>query len=267
MSEQFKGFVFARPSSPEVQGQEFGHVGWGFQISNNRYMVGAVENYGGKPVAPASESGFWAAETAYPLNKHALGPRDLGSRYDIYKELPVSSPNLHAALEMQEWVSRQPYKVLGQNCMDATAQILQAYGVKGLPDTSSMENYFPINWFRHLGSPLKVLTKTDVMLDVAFYEHPEFEGKVWRLYSDQSGLQFSGLGDWSRRISSVVVRSGEVTLYLGAGFNHASVTLKQSYAFLGGWTRLAESVVATASKSRPRTSASMAQPKHLRTTV
>lgn len=258
MTEQFKAFVFARPSSPEVQGQEFGHVGWGFQISDSRYMVGAVENYGGKPVAPAAESGYWAEETSYPLNKHALGPRDLGSRYDIYKELPVSAPNLRAALEQQEWVSRQPYRVLGQNCMDATALILEAYGVHGLPDRSSMENYFPINWFRHLGSPLKVLTKTVSKLDVAFYEHPEFEGKVWRLCSDQPQLQFAGLGDWSGRISSVVVRSGEVTLYLGAGFKHASVTLKQSYAFLGGWTRQAESVVVTAAKSLPRACARVA---------
>lgn len=266
MSTQYKAFVFARPSSPQVQGQEFGHVGWGFQISDTRFMVGAVENYGGKPVAPAKENGFWAEETAYPLDRHALGTQGLGSRYDIYRELPVSAPNVAAALERQRWVAAQPYRVLGQNCMDATAQILAAYGVQGLPDTSAMENYFPINWFRHLGSANRVLTKPQTKLDVSFYEHPEFEGQVWRVCSDQSELQYGALGEWRHRISSIVVRAGQVTLFVGDGLQGASVVLNQSYAFLGGWTRLTGSLQIQAGAALRRSSSGTpraAVPKHL----
>jgi hypothetical protein len=249
-----------------MNGQEFGHVGWGFQTSDTHYMVGAVENYGGKPIAPPSENGYWAEETTRPLERHALGTTDMGSRYDIFRELPVTAPNPQAALECQATVAQRAYRVLGQNCLDATVQILTAYGVRGLPSTSAMENYFPINWFRHLGAANKVLTKTTAKLDVSFYEHPEFEGEVWRICTNQAQEKIPNLGAWSKRISSMVVRSGQVTLFQSAQFQHASITLNQSYAFLGGWTRETASLLLEASAAVPRSYArttQLATPKHL----
>jgi hypothetical protein len=245
----YKAFVFARPSSARIAAQEFGHVGWGFQLDENRYMIGAVENPAGLPVSLPTHTGFWCKETTAPLNYDNFGTQNILLRCDLYRELSVTLPNIDKALACQQWVSEQPYRVFGQNCLDATFQILSAYGVRGLPDPSAMENYLPINWFRHLGVPLQVLDKSTnpsaFNIDVAFYEHPEFEGEVWRVQSkgSETDIKMPDLKKWRKRISSVAIIKGTVTLYSGHDLTSNNRVLNHSCAFLDGLTRQAQSLI------------------------
>lgn len=238
----FRAFVFARPSGPAFGGIEFGHVGWGFQIDAARYLVGSVENPAGTPVSPPGKTGFWSDITTNPFARFAAGPLGEGSAYDAYKEIPLEQPQVAAAEARVREVSTQGYAVTGANCMDAVHSILRAYGVWNLPNPANKENYLPNAWFQHIAHPARPLAQPRAPLDVVLYEHPEFQGERLQLVSSAQQLRLADLAErgWLRRASSLVVRSGRLTLHTAANFGGSSIVLESgsAYPFLGGWARV-----------------------------
>lgn len=256
-----RAFVFARPSSPRVGSIEFGHVGWGFQLDAKNYAVGAVENPAGSMTSPPGKTGFWSRVTTTPLAPFALGPLGSDSGYDSYKEFEVVRPEVAAARAAMTAVEQSGYAVFGNNCMDATYAILQAFGLRNLPVPSEVENYAPAAWFQHLGQPLRPLPAPRATLDVVLYEHPEYFGSRLQIVSFSARHSIGELADlgWLRRASSVVVRAGSLTLATGINTTGDTVTIPAgtAYPFLGGWARVARSltVAASAAKSSARSAA------------
>jgi hypothetical protein len=234
---------------------EFGHVGWGFQIDATRYIVGAVENPAGSMISPPGKTGFWSRITTTPHAPFALGPLGTDSGYDAWKELEVVQPDVAAARAAMQSVEQSGYAVFGNNCMDSTYAILHAFGLRNLPVPSEVENYAPVDWFRHIGQPHRALATPRAALDVVLYEHPEFLGSRLQIVSSAPHHAIGELANlgWLRRASSVVVRAG--TLTLATGINTTGDTVRipagTAYPFLGGWARVARSltVVAASGKS------------------
>src|SRR5262249_36835117 len=73
------------------------------------------------------DMGFWVVRARDPI----MPMRE--RRYHEFKVLDLSQGDLSAAICVVKWVSRQPYEVIGHNCMNATYDVLRAYGVERLP--------------------------------------------------------------------------------------------------------------------------------------
>jgi hypothetical protein len=136
-----------------------GHVGWAFALDANTFDDGSVENPAGTPYTPPSEDGFWecsVSATAF------VGPFVLGE-YDHYKTLTAPNPDPACDLKVVNWISTQPYVVIGQNCMDDVYDILRAFGVPALPVPAF--EVIPNWWFDALpGNPVPVSIKPGAWL-------------------------------------------------------------------------------------------------------
>lgn len=214
-----KAFVFARPSSPRVLGQEFGHVGWGIQVDKENYYIGAVENLRGLPISDPDKMNYWAETTKDPFTKFSIGPFDLNTRYDLYKEFTVEKPDLKSALAAIEEVKEKYYNVASQNCMHSSYDILSAFGATNLPDPRLNENIAPIFWFNKIGVESKVLLQSNQKIDIAIYEHPQMEGSVKRFIGEDN----ISITDCSEEvvgfsISSIVVKNGIIKAYTSKNF-------------------------------------------------
>jgi hypothetical protein len=209
-----KAFVFARPSTPRLMGQEFGHVGWGLQIAGNKFYIGAVENTNGHPVTPPEKMDYWAEITNEPLGKFSLGPLGVATKYDLYKEISVETPDVDNAVKMMNHIKGKYYNVLSQNCMDSAYDILYAYGATNLPDPRSVENLAPIFWFNRIGVESQVLLASDQSIDIAVYENPCMESSVKRFIGN-SAIKIPNIAreKLGFSISSIVVKRGTAKLY------------------------------------------------------
>lgn len=222
-----KAFVFARMFQPRVAWEEFGHVGWGFEVRPGVYSVGAIEYTGGQK----SNNGFWAIETDKPLVPFGLGPKVNGKQcyeYGLYKVLEVARPNVQAAQAKLQEVKRKPYAFVGNNCLDSTYAILKAFGASPLPDIS-WGNLAPANWFKSLPGRPTMLNHTRYPIHFTFYEHPGLEGdglpqrhnhpfEVADLHRKYPGRE---IGDC---VSSIHMRSGYVRIFEHPNFQGRSAS-------------------------------------------
>jgi hypothetical protein len=123
-----------------------GHVGWAFEYRSGLFNCGSVENDQGHPIAPVAQMDFWTCNTLDPLahmrERH----------YDAFQVVDVASPRPQDAWQAVVWLSRQPYFVLGRNCLDDVYDVMRAYGVPDLPVPA--HEILPDRWFELLpGDP------------------------------------------------------------------------------------------------------------------
>jgi uncharacterized membrane protein HdeD (DUF308 family) len=131
-----RAFAFVRHSGA----MGMGHAGWAFEWPNGWFNCGSVENRSGAPYTPGGKANFWTANT-----------QDPGPGYDEYKVFHVSNARPKDAWATVAWISRQPYFIQRRNCADATYDVLRAFGVDTIFDTS--QKSMPNEWYAALPGP------------------------------------------------------------------------------------------------------------------
>lgn len=140
-----KAAVFLRPDGANG----FGHVGWGYQLPNNLWMVGSVENPYGGVEQPAGHTGYWYHQVQDP-EAAMQAPDHFGAlpgtpSYGEGKVFEVLNPNPERAWgKVVEWQSRE-FLLAGGNCLNCAYDVLVAFGAVGLPTPS--EDWLPNQWF------------------------------------------------------------------------------------------------------------------------
>jgi hypothetical protein len=132
---QAKAVVFLRRSGADG----IGHVGWAFDNGDGTFTAGSIENPHHSLYTNPRDMGFWVARAHDPI----VPMRD--RRYHEFKVIDLAQGELKTALRVVKWVSRQPYEVVGHNCMNATYDVLRAYGVERLPVPA--HHWEPNHWF------------------------------------------------------------------------------------------------------------------------
>ena len=116
----------------------FGHLGWGFDVDLSNANVGAVENPLGDFTCPVDSMGFWASVTGAPV--HVMNAK----KYNDLRYVELCGDPV-AAYTAVKWVARQPYTLLGRNCMDDVYDVLRSYGTQDLP--LPRHDILPNEWF------------------------------------------------------------------------------------------------------------------------
>jgi uncharacterized membrane protein HdeD (DUF308 family) len=138
-----RAMVFVRHSGA----MGMGHVGWAFEWPNGWFNCGSVENRSRSSYRPPGKADFWTANTQDPVATMV----ELGPGYDEYKVFRVPNPHPKGAWATVAWISRQPYFVQRRNCADATYDVLRAFGVDTIFDTS--QKSMPNEWYAALPGP------------------------------------------------------------------------------------------------------------------
>ncbi len=131
-----------------------GHVGWGYEYPDGTWCVGAIEG----SLFDNLPNGFWqrrAVNLNEAINYFRKMEERFGTTYEECKYLTVNDvPNPRGADAMMNWVSNQPYNVIGRNCMNSAYDILCAFskggrysgGILPLPQN----NWFPNDWYEKI---------------------------------------------------------------------------------------------------------------------
>jgi hypothetical protein len=114
-----------------------GHMGWGFQLSEDRWCFGALENTGSQPVVRNGDNDYWLttadseAEMFCEMRTAITASRLCGkeiSPYTCYKQILVERPDPSEAEAVAR--SHTGYDMIGNNCLDNAVRISDAYGVR-----------------------------------------------------------------------------------------------------------------------------------------
>lgn len=119
-----------------------GHVGWAFSYGDGTFNTGSVENPLHTLRTNPLAMGFWTMRTRDPIE--AMRAR----KYDGYKVIELESGDIMYAWQVVGWVAQKPYDLFGENCMNATYDVLRAYGVVHLP--APAHHWEPNHWFHHV---------------------------------------------------------------------------------------------------------------------
>lgn len=150
---QAKAVVFLRRSGADG----IGHVGWAFDNGDGTFTTGSIENPHHSLYTNPRAMGFWAVRARDP----SIPMRE--RRYNEFKVIDLHQSNLNNALGVVKWVSRQPYELIGHNCMNATYDVLRAFGVDRLPVPS--HHWEPNHWFDHVQGQYYRIDADDVQLE------------------------------------------------------------------------------------------------------
>lgn len=135
-----------------------GHVGWAFECGDGTFNVGSIENPRHSLRTRPSQMGFWAERIADPI-------APMRSRaYTHFKLIDVAPANPGFAGQVVAWLGRRPYDLFGHNCMNATYDVLRAFGLKGLP--APAHHWEPNHWFNHVRGCEYGIGAHDVILDL-----------------------------------------------------------------------------------------------------
>ena len=129
--------VFNRPTGADGTG----HVGWGFMLGDDTFLVGSVDNPPHTLHTSPDKMGFWAVRTRDPIGvarAHA---------YTEMKVIELDQGDSEEAVHVVAWHSHKPYKLFGCNCMDVSYDILRAFGLDNLPTPA--HDWEPNHWFDH----------------------------------------------------------------------------------------------------------------------
>ena len=86
---------------------------------------------------------FWTQETDDPVTfMSSMTPYGQPTRYDMCKKLDVEAPNVDAAREQIKRMADLDYNLLSQNCRTDTVEILESFGVTGLPGGARPSAFF-----------------------------------------------------------------------------------------------------------------------------
>jgi hypothetical protein len=140
----YEAYIFARPGGAVILGSAYGHVAFGIQIDDTaKTLVGGVEVTNGSTSHLDNAMDFWTQETADPLEfMSSMTPYGQETRYDMCKTLTVDAPNVLAAREQITRIANIDYNLLSQNCRTDTVEILEAFGVTGLPCSARPSGFF-----------------------------------------------------------------------------------------------------------------------------
>jgi hypothetical protein len=138
-----RAFAFVRHSGA----MGMGHAGWAFEWPNGWFNCGSIENRSRAAFAPAGKADFWTANTQDPVATMV----EIGPGYDEYKVFHVPNARPKDAWATVAWISRQPYFIQRRNCADATYDVLRAFGVDTIFDTS--QKSMPNEWYAALPGP------------------------------------------------------------------------------------------------------------------
>ncbi|MGD0968738.1 MAG: hypothetical protein ABR949_10660 [Candidatus Aquilonibacter sp.] len=140
----YSAYVFCRPGGAPILGFPYGHVGFGFQIDDaGMVRAGAVEVKDGSTSHVNNAMDFWTQDTPDPETlMGTANPYGRETRYDMCKILAVAAPNVAAAEAQVTRIAGIDYNLLEQNCRTDVVDILQAYGVTGLPGGSRPSGFF-----------------------------------------------------------------------------------------------------------------------------
>jgi len=229
----YKAYVFARPGGAAIiPGSPEGHVGFGFQITDDgTTTVGAVEVKDGSTSHVNNAMDFWTKDTAEPkLVMGTANPYGRETRYDMCKVLEVSTPDVPAAQAAIAQIRSKDYDLFKQNCRTDTVQILQAYGVTGLPGGAR-----PAGLIGAMRGPIIPLVAPwpGLDLDLSIYTEtdqfgtrddpdPNAEGYVAEPTADINPL----FADGPRPVlASYLLRNGHLTLFSEQFFTGGTVTV------------------------------------------
>ncbi len=170
-TRQGAAYVFIKPSQAGRQG----HIGWGVMADDGTYLCGSTENPNEKdnvaravyiPPGDPKGNGFWwkfctteqemLDTMASTTPEGTAGP----SGYWHYKTTAVMNRDFNAAHNAAVACRDGGFHGIGNNCLDQTMKVLQAYGT-GLSDT---------NW----GRVLPVINAPLTVLDVRISNVPFF---------------------------------------------------------------------------------------------
>ena len=110
-----------------------GHIGWGVEIAQGRYMFGAVEDMSSNGSKGWSQEGTW--DDMLAAFQH---PGHTGGRYDAIKCIEVAQPNPATAINVGSTMPERSkhYNVFTKNCLHATYAVIHAYGATHVPTPS-----------------------------------------------------------------------------------------------------------------------------------
>lgn len=147
-----EAYVFVRASGAK----SLGHVGFGFLVGPGIYAFGGMEDPSNAPTVPAGEdNGFWLAFGAQQdmFCAMLLPPVDGAQPYDTnYKLFTGGPPNGCPAVLAADQYYGAGYNVNGNNCLDATYNILMGYGVPSSHLPSPTLTLLPNIWYTLLDS-------------------------------------------------------------------------------------------------------------------
>ena len=102
-----------------------------------------LKNTGGAPIVlPGQDIGYWDRRVDHEAQMFELFKQ---RGYHAYKKAKVASTNAGAALAKAHEHAQSGYAAIGNNCLDHTFRVLEAYGVKDLPWPLSHGS--PNEWF------------------------------------------------------------------------------------------------------------------------
>src|SRR6202162_276722 len=236
----YKAYIFARPGGAIILGEAYGGLALGFQIDDeNTTLVGGFELAGGNAAHVSDAMDFWFALTDNPLRfMSALLPYGRGTRYDMAKILQVDDPQVEAAQTVIERIKATGRNLRSQDWLKDTVEVLEAFGVKGLPGGARQSGVFG-----GINAPIVPLVEPwpGMALDVSLYEQPDQFGirtdpnaDANENASDPAADQGQDSLDGPRPqpvISSILVRKGHLAVYSHQGFDGTPIVLELGKVF------------------------------------
>jgi hypothetical protein len=166
--------AFIEPQGAAIAGQNFGHIGWGYQVAGtSTWVFGATENPNGSAfIQPGDFNGAWKAtgtwddmldaftsQTYYP--SHAVNPASNSNGpsapYTSYKCEIVANSAVGAANNAAAATFTAGYLGLTNDCLTAVISVLSAYNAQNLnPATDFGPNY----WYDNLSASAWNITGT-----------------------------------------------------------------------------------------------------------
>jgi hypothetical protein len=160
--------AFIEPDGGTVLGNNFGHIGWGFQAAgSDTWVYGATENPNGTyQIDAPGFNGAWKSQGTwsdmindftfqYDYPSHARNPQSVSARpdhpYTGYKCEHTATSAVGAASTAATNNISAGYTGLGNNCLDATYRVLSAYGAPNLPSPSTHPRPYQ-DWYSSLDS-------------------------------------------------------------------------------------------------------------------
>ena len=206
-----QAMIFVRPSGADG----VGHVGWGIDCGDGTFHVGSIENPHHWLRSGPRTMGFWQVRTADPYSPM------LARRYTTLKCLEVPLANPSGALRVVAWLSTRPYDIVLHNCMNATYDVLRAYGVASLP--LPFRHWEPNGWFHAVHAPARPLGVPPAQATLACIDMPwnaTPEAPAWRVRSTAEHHAFqqalaASEGAQAQRSLSAIIRDFVHTLVGG----------------------------------------------------
>ncbi|MFP1682162.1 hypothetical protein ACLD0W_06590 [Alloalcanivorax sp. C16-1] len=147
--------VFQKANEP----LNLGHSGWGFKLSNGQWCYGATEIFGELVVQPGDYNGVYiqtgSKEQMFMSFRTGNTPHVSNWPYQFYKALIAGSPNENNGRAMAEKVKQAGYWLNGNNCMNHTIKILNAYAgtpIVPVSDAGTPQYWVPNFWFAQIKS-------------------------------------------------------------------------------------------------------------------